>query len=87
MQTEDMSIVPSVCDKEHDTIDAQVACLQGDAALERLDVVEMRFGLDENVTVHVADHCVSGPPFASYRHRDLNSPAERVRNPGSQPLK
>lgn len=87
MQAEDAPIVSGVGDQEHDSLDAQVARLRRNPPFQRLDVMQVGLGFDQDGAYLVADHGIRAPPVAGNRHGNLDLPAQRVRNPSPQALK
>ncbi len=72
--------------EQDDAGDTQIALLGSDRSFERLDVVEVGLGLDEDVEPIALDEGVAASMVARDRDRDLRSPSKSWAKPLVQPV-
>jgi hypothetical protein len=68
---DDVAIVPGVGDDEDDPGKSEIPLLEADPALECLDVIDARLGLDQRGELRRVDHSVGAATVSLDRHRDL----------------
>jgi hypothetical protein len=68
--------VPRVGDEEHLSLEAHVTRLGGDGSLEGLNIIQVRFRLDEDLEARARDHGVRAPLVAGQRNRNLRAPLQ-----------
>ena len=78
------TVVPRIGDQEHRSFEAHVARLGGYRSLEGLNVIKVRFRLDEDLEAHARDDGVRAPPVARQRNRNLRAPLQTWREPPMQ---
>jgi hypothetical protein len=76
--------VPRVGHEEHRSFKAHVARLGGDRSLEGLNVIQVRFRLDEDLEADAGDDRIRAPPVARQRNRNLRAPMQSWREPFMQ---
>ena len=76
--------MPRLGDQEHRSFKTHVTRLGGDLALEGLNVIKVRFRLDEDLEADARDDRVRAPPVARQRNRNLRAPMESRREPPMQ---
>ena len=68
------AVVPRVRHEQDDPGRPQIALLGGDHPLERLNIMQVRFSLDEDVEPPALDERIAAPMVACDRDRNLGSP-------------
>ena len=77
-------VVSRVGDQEDRSFEAHVTRLGRDRSLDGLNVVKVRFRLDEDLEAHARDDGVRAPPVARQRNRNLRAPLQTWREPPMQ---
>jgi hypothetical protein len=77
-------VVSRVGDQEDRSFEAHVTRLGRDRSLDGLNVVKVRFRLDEDLEAHACDDGVRAPPVACQRNWNLRAPLQPSREPPMQ---
>jgi hypothetical protein len=78
------TVVPRVGHEEHRSFETHVTRLGGDRSLDGLNVIEVRFRLDEDLEAHARDDGVRATPVAGQRNRNLRAPLQPWRESRTQ---
>ena len=81
------AVSPRVGDEEDQVIDAAVPPLEGELALERLDVMDRGLGFHRDAPAASADHGIPGSEVAGVREGHLGRPTKVGMDTCTQPLK
>ena len=70
------AVVPRGCGKQDDARRAQIALLRGDHSLQRLNVIQVRLGPDEDLETCTLDDRISAAMITRDRDRNLRAPTQ-----------